>query len=202
MVMRICSRCNQSKKLDCFIINKMCTNGRAFICKTCQNVYSNNWKRKNSKRIAERRRELYHNSYGLSSKKRILERQIIREQNKPYTARARIMRANMATKNKTGIKFDTKLFTVGYLVKWLKSQLNCLCCHVLFDVGFKHDKKAHNDSPSMDRFDPNKGYVKGNISLICWKCNNLKRNATSDELRQIADWMDIRKLEIIPSRNG
>jgi hypothetical protein len=25
--------------------------------------------------------------------------------------------------------------------------------------------------------------------LICWRCNNLKRDATADELETIAQWM-------------
>lgn len=45
-------------------------------------------------------------------------------------------------------------------------------------------------SPSLDRLRPELGYVKGNISVISWRANWLKRHATSKELRAIADWME------------
>jgi hypothetical protein len=45
-------------------------------------------------------------------------------------------------------------------------------------------------SPSIDRFDNNLGYVPGNVSIICWRCNELKRNATVDELRKIIAWIE------------
>lgn len=45
------------------------------------------------------------------------------------------------------------------------------------------------DSPSVDRIDPNKGYVKGNIQVISWRANSIKKNATAQELRMISDFM-------------
>jgi hypothetical protein len=45
-------------------------------------------------------------------------------------------------------------------------------------------------SPSIDRIDNNGGYTVDNIAVISWRANRLKNNATSDELRQIAEWMD------------
>jgi len=45
-------------------------------------------------------------------------------------------------------------------------------------------------SPSLDRLDSKVGYVPGNVAVICYRCNILKRDATASELRAIADWMD------------
>lgn len=191
LLKRICSKCNEKKDLRLFIKNKTCSKGYCKICKTCQNKYSKQYIKDHAERLGKRRRELYHNSHGLSSKKRIKERGLRRERNKPFTTRARILRAGLLERNKTGIELDTKLFTTPYITKWLQSQPNCLCCEIKLNIKFKHDGKFHNDSPSLDRFNPKKGYVKGNVSLICWRCNNLKRDATSNELRTIADWMDV-----------
>lgn len=41
---------------------------------------------------------------------------------------------------------------------------------------------AKNSSPSIDRIDNSKGYVKGNIRVISWRANYLKNNATLNEL--------------------
>lgn len=45
-------------------------------------------------------------------------------------------------------------------------------------------------SPSIDRLDSAYGYVPGNVAVICWRCNELKRNATPDELRKILMWIE------------
>jgi len=51
---------------------------------------------------------------------------------------------------------------------------------------------AGNDiaaNPSIDRIDPNKGYVIGNVAVISRRANMIKSNATSDELYKVANWL-------------
>lgn len=50
--------------------------------------------------------------------------------------------------------------------------------------------KRTGASPSLDRLRPELGYVKGNVAVISWRANDLKRDATPDELRRVADWYD------------
>jgi hypothetical protein len=49
---------------------------------------------------------------------------------------------------------------------------------------------GRDSSPSLDRIDNSKGYVKGNVAVISFRANTLKNNATADELRAIANFMD------------
>ena len=42
-----------------------------------------------------------------------------------------------------------------------------------------------SNSPSLDRLDPRKGYVRGNVWVISWRANKLKSDATLDELRAV-----------------
>ena len=49
---------------------------------------------------------------------------------------------------------------------------------------------GRDSSPSLDRIDNSKGYVKGNVAVISFRANTLKNNATADELRAVADFMD------------
>ena len=51
---------------------------------------------------------------------------------------------------------------------------------------FKGDKKQTHNSPSLDRINPEKGYVKGNVEVISNKANAMKYNATPDELVKFA----------------
>jgi len=46
------------------------------------------------------------------------------------------------------------------------------------------------NSASVDRIDPTRGYVEGNMCIISSRANRIKNDATAAELRQIADWLD------------
>lgn len=49
---------------------------------------------------------------------------------------------------------------------------------------------ASADSPTLDRLIPAKGYVKGNVAIISFKANTIKSDATSAEIRRVAQWLD------------
>lgn len=66
----------------------------------------------------------------------------------------------------------------------------CPCCGNIFDYKFYGDKLRHDRAPTIDRFVPTLGYVRDNINIICWRCNVIKRNFTSRELRMVAEWID------------
>lgn len=44
-------------------------------------------------------------------------------------------------------------------------------------------------SPSLDRIIPEIGYVKGNVRVISWRANNLKRDGTAEEFERIAAYI-------------
>ena len=52
--------------------------------------------------------------------------------------------------------------------------------------------KPHDGSPSLDRLDSKKGYVKGNVFVISWRANRVKYDATIDELRAVIRYMEER----------
>lgn len=48
-----------------------------------------------------------------------------------------------------------------------------------------------DNSPSLDRIIPELGYIPNNIIVISFKANTIKQRATPDELRMIADRLEI-----------
>ena len=185
--MKICSKCNQEDSLEMFVKNKQCRGGYAGTCKNCQNEYSRNWKRENRDRLALIRRKQYAEGYGAIQR----EKEQIRKEQHPLKVRGQVLRAGMRDRARVnGIEFDSRFFSVSYLMERLSHNQNCECCHKPLDISFKADHKFNESSPSIDRVNPTKGYVKDNVAILCWRCNRIKQDATPQELRTIADFMD------------
>jgi hypothetical protein len=49
--------------------------------------------------------------------------------------------------------------------------------------------KIIDSSPTIDRINPNLGYIKGNIKIISHKANRIKNNASLEELRKVVDYV-------------
>lgn len=63
----------------------------------------------------------------------------------------------------------------------------CLVLGMPLKVG---DGRRTDASPSLDRIVPERGYVRGNVRVISWRANNLKSNATIEELRAVLQYME------------
>lgn len=50
-------------------------------------------------------------------------------------------------------------------------------------------KGRRENSPSFDRTDPAKGYIKGNVQVVSWRANRIKNDGTADEHAAIARYL-------------
>ncbi len=63
-------------------------------------------------------------------------------------------------------------------------------CPVLdIKIKIQAGKGTHPNSPSLDRIDSSKGYIKGNVQVLSWRANNLKSDGTADELIKLGEFM-------------
>ena len=49
--------------------------------------------------------------------------------------------------------------------------------------------RPQDNSPSLDRINPDLGYVKGNVRVISYRANTLKNNASMEELLAVVEYM-------------
>lgn len=68
----------------------------------------------------------------------------------------------------------------------------CPCCgnEMQRAIGLLTD-----NSPTLDKVVPELGYVKGNVVVVCWRCNRIKSDASIQELSRIADFYQSKQKE-------
>jgi len=54
----------------------------------------------------------------------------------------------------------------------------------------RNNNKLSFDSPTLDKLVPELGYIKGNVCVISWRANDLKRNASIEEIKRLAEWLE------------
>ncbi len=69
--------------------------------------------------------------------------------------------------------------------------LPTVCCVLNVPLNYKGTKNRGfvNDCPSIDRIDPTKGYVPGNVQIISWRANRIKSDASILELESVLKYM-------------
>jgi len=62
-------------------------------------------------------------------------------------------------------------------------------CPVLNIKLIKGKKQMTDASPSLDRTDTTKGYIKGNVQVMSYKANRMKSDATKEQLQAFARYI-------------
>lgn len=81
---------------------------------------------------------------------------------------------------KYGLEFD---------LHWKDLEIPEVCPILEIPLEFSRTGKPTDNSPSIDRKDPTKGYTKDNVWIVSFMANSIKRNANPETLRKFADWV-------------
>ena len=154
------------------------------------------YRENNKEKEVERHRKYYQDNrekiaeYRQNNKEKIAERQRKYREKNPYQVQSNYLSNSVRQRaKKRKLPIDLDFISSSNIVDWLKHQPNCVCCDRVFGIGYKGKFRFQNNSPSLDRLIPSLGYISGNVFLICFRCNALKRDATVKELETVISWM-------------
>lgn len=182
----ICNKCKQYFDITDLVSDKRLKRGYKNLCKSCQASAYKKYVSKNRTKLQKQRKEAYEKNIK-PELNRYLQSIIDRD---PIRYRARTMKNSMVqSSKKRNMKYDEDIVNIDYIYDFLLSNKNCQCCGKIYSYKFKFDNSPNLDAPSVDRMNNDIGYIKGNIEIICWECNNIKHDGTIQELQVVIDWM-------------
>lgn len=163
--LKFCRKCGEEKPVTEFY--KKGSNKYLSPCKSCCAKVSLAWKTNNPEA-----RKLIVNNYTKRHKNKIVENQVRYQIKYPqkYLCKAAQDRAR-----KQGVFFDLKFEDI-----------------IIPEVCPVFNKPFERNSPyaaSLDRIEPDRGYVKDNIQVISKLANTMKSSATQEQLKEFAKWV-------------
>ena len=163
--MKRCSSCGKLKDESEFYHYKSSKDGLTHQYKQCMSEYRAS-KREHYKDYMAYRREVDNETIKANRRKHY--------RNHPESRM--LMAAKQRSRNK-GLEFNLTTDDIVIPDK-------CPLLGVPFVAG---EKGNYEYTPSLDRIDPTKGYIKGNVWVITKRANTMKNNATREELLKFAD---------------
>ena len=166
MLTKICSKCKLEKPIDDFHKSKKGLYNRYNICKICKNSLKRSDSYKEKTRL-----------YKQSEKGK--------QVNKEWTIRKKELLLIASAKHrakKYGLDFN--IDSSDIIIPEV--------CPVLGIPIFRNNPQCKDNSPSLDRIDNSKGYVKGNVCVISFRANQLKNCGTLEEHKKIIQYMESR----------
>jgi len=161
-----CLRCNQEKSLEQFYI-RYGTNKRRGECKACWINRTNN---------ALGRKEKQSQFY---------KRDKLVNPNKYKQKTAKYNSENKEAKLWSGAKSRAKKNNLDFNIEVSDIVIPKFCSVLGIKIESSHGKGPKDNSPSLDRINNKLGYIKGNIRIISFRANSLKKDGTIEEFEAI-----------------
>ena len=87
------------------------------------------------------------------------------------------------------ISFNLNCLNTDYLISIFPDDMKCPVLGVDMKWGLVEENYLY-ESPSLDKINPSKGYIRGNVAWISLRANRIKSNATFDEVMKVAKWLE------------
>jgi hypothetical protein len=155
---RCCKECQKTKFTKDFNKDKNGADGLFGICKECRGKKAASYYQDNKDRIRLRMAEYYEKN----KDKWVEYKNLNRATKMWYTA------------NKTAEK---KNLPFNITIEDISIPESCPVCGIVMETD-----TIRNKVPSLDKYEPSRGYVVGNIWVICFKCNTRKQDMTGEKM--------------------
>ena len=164
--MKRCVKCGETKPLDEFYNDRKQKDGKTVYCKSCLTAYREAH-RERSKEYMRRRRLQDNETIKATRRKSWRE----------LDPGKRMLQQCRNRAKRKGLDFNLELSDIIIPEK-------CPLLDVPFQVGTQEDYEM---TYSLDRIDPSKGYVRGNVWVLTKKANSMKNSASRQELLTFAN---------------
>jgi hypothetical protein len=187
---KMCRKCGILKILPDFDKDSSHKSGYSYTCKECRRKYAKEYAVKNKEKIQHRAKcwRITNKESLVIKKKKYAEehRESIRDkERKRRSDNKEIYLLNSAKYRATFCGLDFNLDISDIVIPDI---CPCLGIPISRNIGITGPSP---NSPTLDRIDNTKGYVKGNVCVISYRANKLKNDATIDEVKLIYEYMSL-----------
>lgn len=164
---KTCKQCNQTKAISDFPThqNKKRKDKSIYVLNTCKRCITD--------KSNERRRAIAH------TKEYKDQARYYRKINKERHPEKGMFVKARARARESGLEFNIERSDV-VIPEY------CPVLGIKLEIG---QNKKNDNSPSLDRIDNSKGYIKGNVMVISYRANSIKNSGSIEEHQKIIEYM-------------
>lgn len=165
-----CRVCKIIKPINMFGINNSIIGGYENRCKECRNNYAAIQRDIHRETTNKRYTDRYHSDSEFKEHRKKIQKEVVLKRKYEHPEKNLLSWAKIRANDKN-LDFNLELNDI-IIPEY---------CPIL-NIKLNLDSNI-NTSPSLDRIDINKGYIKGNVQVISMKANTMKNSATFEELK-------------------
>lgn len=192
--MKICSKCKKNKPKTEFGSLPSKKGGLHSWCKLCLNEARRKYYYANREMQIQKTRDWENKQENFKEKKNEQQKKRYRANPEKHAARERQYKNKkpwrylLYNARRRAVAKNLPINITEEYVKELFDACNGIC-PILGIKMETHTGKVQDNSYTLDRVIPEKGYVKGNVAIISHRANSIKRDANLKELIQLVKWM-------------
>jgi len=168
------------------------------ICKTCKKTIDKEYRNRNKEKISKKKKEIYYNIKDIGQrictycnkkddhiyflKHKYICKDCNKKTQKEYRTKNLGKYLYLSIKKRTKYKNIIVDLNENDIKEKIPKDMICPLLKIKMEI---NNNYARGNSPTIDRIDPNKGYVKNNIQIISQKANLSKSNIYIDEYEKI-----------------